>query len=80
MVLRPLPAHERVALPARPPAEPEEPSQELAARLLAALSMRATEPDPQGSRLHRVLPALVLPFLLIFSPQTAHLTTFIPSS
>lgn len=44
--------------------------------LLAELSILSTRLAPQALHLHRVLPALVVPFLFILPPHEGHLTTF----
>ena len=49
----------------RPSSQPRK-----SARSLGALSILLTELAPQEVHLHRVLPALVLPFLAILLPQT----------
>lgn len=43
-----------------------------APRSFAALSILWVELAPQEAHLHRVLPALVLPFLFILAPQRGH--------
>lgn len=42
----------------------------------AALSILRTELAPQEVHLHRVLPALVLPFPFIFAPHRGHARAF----
>lgn len=47
-----------------------------APRSLAALSILLVVLAPHEAHLHRVLPALVLPFLFIFAPHRGHARAF----
>ena len=76
--VRPLNVLPPPGMPACLPLESRQPRN--SSSLLAKLSILSTRLAPKALNLHRMLPALVVPFRFILPPHEGHLTTFIPSS